>query len=135
MPALDSTFQPTVLFDGDCGLCNGFVRFIAVRDGGRYRFVSLQSALGRDLLGQAGIADDGRTMVLLDERGAWTRSTAVLRACGELAGPWQMASGLLLVPRPVRDGVYRLVASVRRRIPARACALPPPGLVARTVLD
>ena len=127
--------RPTVLFDGDCGLCNGFVRFVAVRDAGRYRFVSLQSAEGRAVLRDVGVADDGRTMVVVDEAGAWVRSTAVLRVCGRLEGGWRWARALLFVPRPLRDGAYRMVAAVRRRVPSRACALPPPGLAARTVLD
>ncbi len=128
--------RPTLFFDGDCGLCDRFVRFVAARDEGRFTFVSLQSATARSMLSGTSAPTDGSTIVLLDRGRLSVRSTAVLRVCGALQGPWSKAAAFLVVPRPLRDGVYRSVAAIRRRVPApEACSLPPAGLAARTVLD
>ena len=44
-----------ILFDGVCLLCSRWVRFVAARDGGRFRFVPAQSAPGRHLARRLGI--------------------------------------------------------------------------------
>ena len=49
---------------------------------------------------------------------AWVEgglSDAALRAVTAVGGLWRLASGLLLVPRVIRNGVYRFVARNRIR--------------------
>ena len=58
-----------------------------------------------------------------------TRSEAVLACLGELDPPWpQIAAVVRLVPRPLRDLGYRVVARLRYRLAPRleSCPLPPP---------
>ncbi len=60
---------------------------------------------------------------------ALTRSEAVLACLGELDPPWpQIAAVVRLVPRPLRDLGYRVVARLRYRLAPRleSCPLPPP---------
>ena len=130
--------KPLLLFDGECGLCARTVRFVLARDRvGRLRFASLQSDLGRSVLVESGLDPDAlSTLVLLDEEGrVWTRSDAALRVAGDLRWPWRWARVGLVVPRGVRDLVYRFVA--RYRISwfgtADACELPAPGVAERFV--
>lgn len=55
------------------------------------------------------------------------RSDAVIAAARYLGGGWAMLAGALaLLPGPVRDGVYRLVASHRHRLGGPACVIPTP---------
>jgi predicted DCC family thiol-disulfide oxidoreductase YuxK len=70
---------------------------------------------------------------LIDDEGTWVRSDAVLRIAGRLGAPWSAAGVLLAVPRPLRDGVYRLVARVRHRLSPflRTCEVPDAALRAK----
>ncbi|HEX2190955.1 MAG TPA: thiol-disulfide oxidoreductase DCC family protein [Longimicrobiaceae bacterium] len=126
------TDPSVVLFDGVCNLCNASVQFILRRDpAGRFRFASLQSDAGRELLLRHGLDPDDLFSVVLVEGGrAYTRSDAALRVARGLGGGWRLLAALHVVPRPVRDGVYGLVAARRYRWFGKrdACMLPTPDL-------
>lgn len=125
-----------MLFDGVCNLCNGGVRFIVRRDPrGRFRFAPLQSEVARELMGRAGIdaAAAPDSMIVVEGGRAMVRSAAALRIAGGLRWPWPALGVLWLVPRPLRDWVYRVVARNRYRWFGRQdeCMLPTPELEAR----
>ncbi len=104
----------TVLFDGECNLCNGAVEFVRSHDReGRFRFVPLDAAEARDLITARDAGCD--TLHLLDEAGHHDRSAAALRIAAELSFPWSLLRFLKVVPRPVRDACYDFVARRRRR--------------------
>ena len=108
---------PLILFDGVCHLCNGAVRFTLRFDRRkRFRFAPLQSAAAADQLARhraAGPLPD--SIMLLDRDGLHTRSEAVLRIARHLQFPWPMLVAGRLVPRPLRDRLYDLVARRRYR--------------------
>ena len=125
--AVPESAHPVVLFDGACNLCNGAVNFILKHDGRRrFRFASLQSPAGAELLRRHGLADDLDTVVMIDGDRAYTRSTAVLRIATELDPPWPLLGLAALVPRELRDDVYAFVARHRRQWFGRhsACRVP-----------
>jgi predicted DCC family thiol-disulfide oxidoreductase YuxK len=109
--------NPVVLFDGVCKLCCGVTRWIIEHDDDDvFRFAPLQSDEGRRLLEEHGLPlDDISTIVLVDEAGAHTRSDAALRIAARLGGVWRALSWFRVVPRPLRDATYRLVAKYRYR--------------------
>lgn len=55
------------------------------------------------------------SVVLTDQAGTWTESTAILRSVEHLGGFWRLARILRLIPAPVRNAAYRWVARRRRR--------------------
>ena len=129
--------NPIILYDGVCGLCNSLVQFLLKRDKeGRLRFASLQSDFAAKVLHRHGFdSKDLDTMHLVenydqpDER-VLQRSTAILRAGRELGGMWALLAALgRVVPRPLRDVFYGLVASNRYRIFGKyeTCMLPDPN--------
>lgn len=124
-----------LLFDGVCNLCSGAVRFIIPRDPRRkFRFASLQSAAGERLLTEHGIDRRVLDSIILIEDGRWhAESDAVLRIARLLGGPWRLAGVFRLIPRPLRNRLYRLVARNRYRWFGRkeVCWLPTPELRAR----
>ncbi|HEX9794070.1 MAG TPA: thiol-disulfide oxidoreductase DCC family protein [Planctomycetota bacterium] len=127
--------RPLLLFDGVCNLCNATVRWVVARDRRQVlRFASLQSQAGGEALARAGV-DPSITdsVVLIDADGAHVQSSAALRTAGLLGLPWSLLRGFALVPRPLRDFVYRLVARNRYRWFGRteACARPGPALAER----
>ena len=126
-----------VLFDGTCAFCEGAVTFIAKRDAaGYFRFGASQSPAGRALLAEHGVGgEQARSIVLIEDGQVYLRSTASLRIARRLPQPWRLFGLALAVPRPLRDGVYRLVAAVRHRIAGRsnACEIPPPEIRSRLI--
>ena len=71
----------TILFDGVCNLCNGFVQFVIVRDPeARFRFAALQSDAAAALLRDAGVRGRCPTRSCSSRTAACTcRSDAALR--------------------------------------------------------
>jgi predicted DCC family thiol-disulfide oxidoreductase YuxK len=118
--------RAVVVFDGVCNLCNGAVRFITAHDpAGRFEFVSLQSPRGAELFGPGRPADSA-SIVLFDYGRRYEQSDAVLHIALGLRAPWPLAFGLILIPRVLRDRVYRWIARNRYRWFGRRdlCALP-----------
>lgn len=108
--------KSVILFDGVCNLCNSFVRFVIRRDRkNRFVFASLQSAEAERLL--TGYSESGnlKTIILVEGPKIYVRSDAVLRILRHLSGGWQILYGLVILPRFIRDGVYRLIAKKRYR--------------------
>jgi predicted DCC family thiol-disulfide oxidoreductase YuxK len=126
-----------VLFDGVCNLCNEFVQFVIPRDpAGRFQFGTLQSASARRVLDLHDTPDPlPDTIVLVDGGRVFTRSTAVLRIARQLRAPWPLAYVFILVPRPLRDWMYGLVARNRYRWFGQRdhCMMPTPDIRARFI--
>jgi len=134
-----SPIQPLLLFDGECNLCTGSVRFVIKRDPDAiFTFASLQSQIGERLCEQYGIDPQKRdSMVLIDNDKAYVRSNAALRIAGKLRGPCRLAVVFYVVPRFIRDAVYRLIARNRYRWFGKreSCWLPTPELQKRFLGD
>ncbi len=103
--------------------------------GGHFRFTSLQSETGQQLLAHYGttVASTPETVVLVEQGQLYTHSTAVLRILRGLGGAWQLFYVGLILPRALRDALYRFVARHRYRWfgQQEACMLPTPELVER----
>jgi predicted DCC family thiol-disulfide oxidoreductase YuxK len=74
-------------------------------------------------------------LVLVEGDRVYLRSTASLRIARRLTWPWSMLAVLLVVPRPLRDLVYRGVAVVRHHLAgtSNACEIPPPEIRTRMI--
>jgi len=118
--AATSVSRNVIFYDGDCALCQGFVRFLLVfdRDGRHFVFSPLQGRLITQLLDPATRAALPDTLVLRTTDGqVRIRSEAVLGALDRLGGFWRVV-GILgrVVPCGIRDRVYAWFARTRRRI-------------------
>ena len=121
-----------ILFDGVCNLCNGSVNFIIDRDKkNKFRFASLQSAQGRELLGSFGFPTDRYESIILIQDGVLRKkSTAILHICKQLSGLWPLFFGFILLPAFIRDFLYDIVAKNRYRWFGKleSCRVPTPEL-------
>ena len=112
-----------VLYDGVCGLCNRLNQFLLKRDRhDRFRFASLQSDFAARLLQRHGAAaiDLDTVYVVVDygepsER-LLSRSDAVLHVLQLVGGIWSLTAAGKIVPKPLRDVFYKLVATNRYRV-------------------
>jgi predicted DCC family thiol-disulfide oxidoreductase YuxK len=126
-----------VLFDGVCNLCNGAVNFLIDRDPrGELRFAALQSPAAVALLrslGHAPPSPEPDSILLVEDGRVYERSTAAIRIARHLGGAWRLLAVLVVVPRPLRDAVYRFIAAHRYRWFGKAdtCRIPTPELQAR----
>ena len=125
-----------ILFDGTCAFCEGSVRFIATRDRGYFKFGASQNPEGQAVLARFGTTREAaKSLILIEDDQLYLRSDAALRIAKRMNAPWNYAAFFLVVPRPVRDLVYRAVAAVRYRIAGRsnACEIPPPEIRGRLI--
>lgn len=126
--------MPTViLFDGECNLCNGAVQFIIKRDNkGYFKFASLQSEVARQYLPE-NLSRNLSSIVLVADGKVYTQSTAALKIGRKLSGAWPLLYGLMVVPRFIRDFVYRWIAKNRYKWFGKAdsCWVATPDLKSR----
>ncbi|MFM7183024.1 MAG: thiol-disulfide oxidoreductase DCC family protein [Verrucomicrobiales bacterium] len=130
-----------VFFDHACLLCNGTVRFLMARDHRDVlRFAPLQGPTAREMFSrhpEAAQDPEALTSLVLAEEHSHPnervtmRSTAVARVLRKVGGFWGFL-GLLLsvIPRPLRDWGYNIVARHRIRwfgiATPDTCPLPTP---------
>lgn len=130
--------QPVILFDGICNFCNGAVNFVIKRDRkARIHFAPLQSATGRKLLEQYNLpVDDMQSFIFIEHGKAYDRSTAALRVCRYLKGLWPLCYGAIIVPRFIRDGIYKWIARNRYKWfgQKQECMVPTPDVKARFLM-
>jgi predicted DCC family thiol-disulfide oxidoreductase YuxK len=107
--------NPVILFDGVCNLCNRSVQFIINRDpSGIFRFAPLQSETGKNLLSKFDLPNDKfDSIILVENNEYYLRSTAALKILQRLGALWKIVYVFMLVPRPVRDYIYDIVARNR----------------------
>jgi predicted DCC family thiol-disulfide oxidoreductase YuxK len=123
-----------VLFDGVCNFCNGAVNFIIRHDsGGQFKFAPLQSNIGGEMKVEFGIASDVDSIVVIEDRKAFTHSDAALRIARGLGGIWSLGYAFIIVPKPVRDWFYRLFARYRYSLFGKkdVCMIPTPDVRSR----
>ncbi len=90
------------------------MQFIIKRDSrGHFKFAGLESAIGHKLLGQYGLHENLSTIVLLKNGRTYVKSDAALRISQYLDGAWKLLIVLLVIPRPVRDFFYDIIARNR----------------------
>ena len=125
-----------ILFDGVCVFCSRWIRFVAVRDvERRFRFTPIQSAYGTRLAQTFGIdPDNPDTNAVIHGGQAHLQSDAALTVLSNLPR-WGWTRALFLVPKPLRDVVYGLVARNRYRIFGKydACFVPDAEMRARVM--
>lgn len=103
-----------ILFDGECIFCHWGIQFIMKRDPHAiFLFAPLHSEHGQTLLHQYSISKTEDSIVLLADNHYYVQSTAVLKIARKLQAWYPLLYLFMIIPRPLRDAVYRLIAKKR----------------------
>lgn len=104
-----------ILFDGVCNFCNFWVNFIIDRDKDDiFKFAALQSEAGQKLLQEFKLnVSDFDTFVLIVNDKHFTKSTAALKISENLRSVVKLLYPLIILPGPIRDFFYDLIAKNR----------------------
>ena len=125
---MDNFVSPIILFDGVCNLCASFIQFIIKRDPeGKFRFASMQSETGKALLIKCGLSTtEFNSFVYISHDGHFLKSTAGLKLLKELGGIYQFLYWFIIIPKPLRDFIYTIVAKNRYQLFGKkdSCAIP-----------
>ena len=129
---------PLMLFDGVCNLCNGALQFmLRVEKHGKLQFCTLQSDAAISLLKHLNAPLDLSTVVYVLDGNLYTHSTAISLLLRHHARPGWAFLGVLLavIPKPLRDFGYRVVARNRYKWfgHKETCLMPTPALKARFI--
>lgn len=121
-------------FDGVCNLCNGFIDFLIRREQTLF-FAPLQGETARTQL-SAQVKANLDTVVFQLKGRIYFRSSAAIRALMHIGGFWRLMGFFLVLPTPVRDFIYDLVAKNRYKLFGRldSCRLPSAAERARFLL-
>jgi len=132
-PSLDNG-KAIVFFDGVCGLCNHTIDFILRHDRkGVFLVAPLQGETAAATL-KPEDTENLHSVVLQTSSGVYRRSAAAVRILQRLGGVWSVLGTLLwIIPKPLRDLGYELVARNRYRLFGKkeTCRLPTADEVGR----
>lgn len=108
--------SPIIFFDAECLLCDGFVNLLLKIDKKHsFRLAPLQGETARQLLPKLPNNPEQWSIFYLDKNGIYQQSDAFIQICRNLGGAWCFFSLTRIIPRPIRDYIYRIVARNRYR--------------------
>lgn len=126
-----------MVFDGVCNVCSGYVRAVAAMDrDGIISFTSIQSRHGAQLCRQNGInPNDPSTFLFIRDGVVHEGTDAMIAMFDCLPAPWRWLRTMAIIPRGLRDAIYRWIARNRYSIfgRRRVCVVPPQHLRARFI--
>lgn len=120
-----------ILFDGVCNFCNWNVLFIIKHDpAAKFKFAALQSPAGQKLVKDFQIINEGDSLIFIDNEKYDVQSTAVLKICKNLSFFWKFFYIFIIIPRPLRDFVYKVIATNRYKWFGKkdSCLIPSPDM-------
>ena len=119
--------QPMLVYDGSCGFCSRSVQFILRHERQHdLLFVTRDSPLGKDLRRKFHL-EAVESMLWIEDGKTAIESNATLNAAKYIGGVWAMLAAIgSLVPAPLRNWAYRLIARNRRRLSSgmKSCLVP-----------
>lgn len=125
-----------ILFDGVCNLCDKSVQFIYKHDKKDvFRFVSLQSELGEDIIKYLGINTNKTDSIILYEPGKayYYKAEAAMKIAEKLEGIYSLISLFSFFPLSISDSIYDYIAKNRYKWYGKkeTCMIPSPELKAK----
>lgn len=124
-----------ILFDGVCNFCNSSINFTIKHDPeGKFKFAPLQSEYAKKALGKTEDITP-ESVVLIQNNNVYYKSDAALRISKQLSGIWPLMYVFIIIPKPIRNWVYDLIAKNRYKWFGKmdTCMIPTPAVRARFI--
>ncbi|MCX6296171.1 MAG: DUF393 domain-containing protein [Bacteroidetes bacterium] len=104
-----------ILFDGICNFCNSYVNKIIKHDKkNKFKFATLQSEAGKRILSKYIIDYQVYdSIILIENKTVFSKSTAVLKIAKHLGGLYALAFAFIITPTFIRNAVYDFIAKNR----------------------
>lgn len=132
-----SSDKPIIIFDAMCVLCSANAAFVLRHDrAGRFRLASMQGEVGEALYRRFGIDPaNPETLIVVEGDRSLRDSDAVLAIWAGLDRPWTALALLRVVPKWIRDPIYRWIARHRYRLFGKrsTCWIPTPEQACRVL--
>jgi len=104
-----------IFYDGDCTFCNFWISFLSRLDSSqKYHYYPLSSRYALNLLAHP--LPSSRSVIYKKGDQLYTKSEAVIRILRGLGGKYKLAVLFYIIPRPLRDWVYDMVARNRHKL-------------------
>lgn len=127
--------KAVIVFDGHCVLCSHWANFVLRHDGRKhFRLLAAQSPLGEALYAHYGLkSGDYNTNLLIENGLCRVKSDGTLAMFAGLGFPWSLSAVFRIIPPPLRDYLYSIIA--RNRLSwfgqKDVCYRPPPDAADR----
>lgn len=106
-----------IVFDGVCNFCNRIVQIIIRHDpSAQIHFAAQQSEVGEKLLNQYSIQESTSSVVFITKGVVYYQSDAVIEIAKLLKGWPSIFKYSIIVPRFLRNTIYKFIAANRYAI-------------------
>ena len=106
-----------IVFDGICNFCNRIVQIIIRHDpSNQIHFAAQQSEAGEKLIKELAIKESSNSVLFVKDGLVYYKSDAVIEIAKLLSGWPSIFKYSIIVPRFLRNAIYRLVAANRYRL-------------------
>ena len=115
---LENPLTSIIYYDNHCNLCHASVRFIHKYDKhNKFNFIPIQEM--NHQISSCHTTSEGNilpdTIILKERNKTYIASDAVLQILRSLGFPWNTFYIFMLIPRHLRDGMYRFISRRRYR--------------------
>jgi len=130
-------YQPLLLFDGICNLCNTSINYIIKRDKRQlFKFASLQSDAAKQVLLQFNEKKYSiDSIILIYNNSIYYKSSAILKLLSIMGGIYSVSAIGYIIPKKLRDKLYDYIAKNRYKWFGKreSCMLPTTDLEQRFI--
>ena len=106
-----------IVFDGVCNFCNRIVQIIIRHDpSAQIHFAAQQSEAGEKLLSDYKISTSASSVIFIKDRLVYEKSDAVIEIAKLLTGWPSLFKYTIIVPRFLRNAIYKFIAANRYAI-------------------
>ena len=120
-----------ILFDGVCNLCDSSVQFVIKHDKKDvFRFVALQSELGKKIVNHIGVSTVDSTILYEPGKVYYIKSDVAFKILKEIGGVYKVLLVFSILPKSILNHIYDYVAQNRYSWFGRkeSCLIPTPEL-------
>ncbi|MBR7798329.1 MAG: thiol-disulfide oxidoreductase DCC family protein [Bacillota bacterium] len=115
-----------LVYDGECNFCSNFIKFLLkINKNKSLRITSFNSKWYNDFKMENQIRDNVDSIILINSNKMYIYSDAILHVIAQANKLFFPILILKIVPKPIRNFFYKLVAKYRKRISKQIkCTLP-----------